>query len=75
MQETLKELKVICLAKLSDAKANNDAKKIEIYSIINDVLNAENAFDKIDMEIAINMINDLVDDMEKAKKLYIELLK
>ena len=75
MQETLNELKVICSKKLTTAKMENNAKKIEIYSIISDVLNTEKSFDKLDMEIAVNMINDLVDDMEKAKKIYIELLK
>ena len=74
-EKILKDLKVICLSKLSDAKRENNEKKIEIYSIINDVLSTENSFLKLDMEVGVNMIYDLVDDLKKAKQIYLELLK
>ena len=74
-EEILNNLKVVCLSKLNESKKQNNEKKIEIYSIINDVLNTENAFDKLNMEIAINMINDLVDDLQKAKEIYMQIIK
>ena len=74
-EEIVKNLKVICATKLMEAKKENNTKKIEIYSIISDVLNTENAFLRLDMEIAVNMICDLVDDIEKAKHIYMDLLR
>ena len=74
-EKILKNLKVICLAKLSNAKKEDNQKNIEIYTIINDVLNTENSLIKLDMEVVVNMIYDLVEDIEKAKEIYVQLLK
>ncbi len=73
-EEILKNLKVICATKLSRAKKLDNKNDIEKFLVINDILNTENAFNKIDMEIAINIINDLVDNFDKAKEIYLQIL-
>ena len=73
-EEILKNLKVICATKLSRAKKLDNKNDIEKFLVINDILNTENAFNKIDMEIAINIINDLVDNFNKAKEIYLQIL-
>ena len=72
--EILRNLKLICATKLTNAKNENNTKNIEIYTLILDILNTKNSFDKIDMEIAVNMIYDLVEDLEKAKQLYLSII-
>ena len=73
-EEILKNLKVICATKLFIAKKIDNKNDIEKFLVINDILNTENAFNKIDMEIAINIINDLVDNFDKAKEIYLQIL-
>ena len=72
--EILRNLKLICATKLTNAKKENNTKNIEIYTLILDILNIKDSFDKIDMEVGINIIYDLVEDLEKAKQLYLSII-
>ena len=73
-QKILNDLKLKCSAFKNYYAEKNNASKLSIYTHIEAILNTENAFDKIDSNVAINIINDLVNDKTKAKQIYLSLM-
>ena len=51
-------------------KKNKDEKMIKHFTIINRILSNEDAFNKLDAEIIINILNDIIGDKNKAVDTY-----
>ena len=51
-------------------KKNKDEKMIKHFTIINKILSNEDAFNKLDAEIIINILNDIIGDKNKAVDVY-----
>lgn len=73
-QKIMDDLKTKCSAFKNYYAEKNNASKLNIYTQIESILNTENAFDKIDSVVAINIINDLVNNKTKAKQIYLTLI-
>ena len=73
-EKIISKLKQKCDELLEEFTSKNDDKKIKIYSSIKQILDTENAFEKLDAEVAVNLIYDLVQNKTKAKSIYIKLL-
>lgn len=73
-QKIIDDLKLKCSAFINYYTEKKDIGKFNIYKHIEAILKIENAFDKIDGVVAINIITDLVKDKTKAKQIYLELL-
>lgn len=73
-EKILSELKLKCEEFLRIYNSQQDTKKIEIYSSIKQILNTENVFEKLDAEVALNILYDLVQSKTKAKALYVKIL-
>jgi hypothetical protein len=57
--EVVKNLVLICNDKLKDSINNKNSKKIELYETILKILNTPNFYDKQDIEVTMNILNDL----------------
>ena len=73
-QKIIDDLKQKCGAFINYYTEKKDTRKLNIYKHIDAILKIENAFDKIDATVAINVINDLVKNKQKAKQIYLELI-
>ncbi len=72
---TQQELKVICQQKLHQSRLDGDKKKIEIYTLIDQMLSQENAIKMLGVEISMNMLYDLGFNKKQAQKIYLEFIK
>ncbi len=72
---TQQELKSICQQKLHQSQLDGDKKKIEIYTLINQMLSQENAIKMLGVEISMNMLYDLGFNKKQAQKIYLEFIK
>ena len=50
--------------------SSNDTKNIEKHTAIKDILNQNDAFNKIDSVVAINILVDILDSTNEAIKAY-----
>ena len=57
--ETIEKLLVICNKKLNESIILQDNNKIEIYETIFNILKTPDFFNKQDIEITLNILNDL----------------
>ncbi len=73
-QKIIENLKQKCSAFINFYTEKNNNIKLNIYKSIEAILNSENVFDKIDATVALNLINDLVNDKLKAKEIYLSLI-
>lgn len=68
------KLKELCEEKIKKCKFDGKKREIDAYLAILDVLNTKNGLLKLQPDIAISMINSLVQDEQMAKNIYLSLL-
>lgn len=57
--EIVDNLVVICNSKLKESKNSNNHNKVELYETILKILKTPNFYDKQDIEVTMNILNDL----------------
>ena len=72
---TQQELKNICQQKLQESIASNDTKKIEIYTLIDQMLSQKDAIKMLGVEVTMNILYDLGFNKKQAQKIYLEFIK
>lgn len=72
--EIINNLKKQCTKLYDKYNKKGDKSKIKLYSTISNILNSENAFDKIDAEVALNILLDLGMSQKNAYKVYNDIL-
>ncbi len=70
----VQNLIVKCENLLENSKKEQDNRKIKIYNSIHEILNNENCFDKIDAEIAMNILLDLGFSSDEVVSVYSQLI-
>lgn len=72
--QIIENLKNKCEYFLLENIKKSDTKKIQLYKNILNILNSENFFHKLDVEILLNILIDLEISQEKALETYIQLI-
>ena len=71
-QKIIESLKEICKQHIKQNQSNK--KQVEIYQTIEQILEQENAFLKLDAQTSLNILNDLLKDQKQAYETYILII-
>lgn len=70
----IEELKHKANQKLEEYRVNKNEKMVKRLTLAIKILSNENAFKKLDAEIMINVLSDIVGDKNKAIKIYKKII-